>query len=202
MFQKKMSIIAIGLVLLSGSVSAQELIANDKDEKRTKRKEKVEQRKQAREAEKLKGVTALFDEDFVLKAREIAINSNRSPRSIQNRLVVADKYNFVKIEGNEIKVQYGFATRSARANGGGVQVFQGEIDSFSVKDKGEGRNFAAVIDFRSPNSNNLLSVHIVIAGKKAQARFYDGLEEVLFEGIYERASEAKLWHANQRIRTR
>lgn len=200
MFQKKISIVVVILVLLSGSISAQELAANDRDEKRTKRKERVEQRKQAREAEKLKGVSALLDEDFVLKAREIVVNPAISSRSVQNSLVVEDKFNFVKIEGNEIKVQYGFATRAARANGGGVNVFEGEIDSFTIKDKGEGNSFAAVIDFRSLNSNNILSVHLVIMGKKAQARFYDGPDEVLFEGFYQRASDAKLWHANQRIR--
>lgn len=199
MIQRNISYIVVSLLLASGSISAQESVTTN-ESKRTKRELKLEERQKEREEKKLVGVEALAEGDFVLKADEITITSNTSSVASQNSQLVASSFNFLKITEDLVTIQLGSATRVSRAIGSGSRVYQGKIDRLAIKDKGEGKSFSAVLEFTSPNSNNILSVHLVIWGNKAQARFYDGRNEVLMEGKHARLSESNLWNTTTRIR--
>lgn len=199
MTQRKISYIVLSLIIASVSISAQELTA-DKNSRKERRIAKVEERRKSRENKKFRGAQALADKDFVLKAKEIVVTSRNTAASDQNRVLVASKFNFFKVEGEEVTIQFGAAERVARANGGGARVYKGKVETLTIKDKGEGKSFSAVIDFTSTYSNNVLSVHLVIWGNKAQARFYDGQTEVLLEGEHARLSETKLWNSAARLR--
>lgn len=197
MIQKKISKIVFILLLVSGSISAQEVSA-DHESKRSKRQLKLEERQKTRERNKLEAVEALAEGDFVLKADEITITSNNSSVSNQNSTLVSSNFNFLKVTDDIVTIQLGSATRASRV--GNARIYEGKIDRFGIKDKGNGKSFSAVIEFTSPNSNNILSVHLVIWGGKAQARFYDGRNEVLMEGKHTKLSESNLWKASSRIR--
>lgn len=197
MIRRNISYIVVSLLLISGPISAQEVSA-DYESKRSKRQLKLEERQRTREANKLEGVEALADGDFVLKADEITISSNITSVTNQNSALVSSNFNFLKVTDDIVTIQLGSATRASRA--GRARIYEGKIDRFGIKDKGEGKSFSAVIEFTSPNSNNILSVHLIIWGEKAQARFYDGRNEVLMEGKHTKISKSNLWKASARIR--
>lgn len=167
--------ILILFLLGVGSVSAQ-------DEQ--KQKTKKELKREAYEAKKQTLVRLLDARDFVLQADRVSSPLSR----LQN---VSNKFNYVKVAGDSIFVQ--FAVNGLRGeNGFGGDTYLGKISQWSTKDKGEGKPLVTMIGFLTPSKRDFVSVYLTIKGGDVEARLVDNNRIITLMGDASSIADAEI----------
>jgi hypothetical protein len=165
-------------MLLGGVIMAQESIHPESEPTNKElRQQKREARKALYEAEKKVGKTLIENRDFVLQAERMN-TKNRSPR------IVANQINFVKIDGDDIIIQYGELFNGNGRNGLGGTTYKGKIKDVEMIDLGKGKAFTARIWFMCPLIPNLGIVKINISGDESRIQFWNNGKVLNFEGFY------------------
>lgn len=172
----------MSIILLAGMVMAQELTTEEnkpsrKELRKELRKEKKYARKALYEAEKQVGKVLLENRDFVLQAERMN-TKNRSPT------LVANQINFVKIDGDNIVIQYGSLANGNGSNGLGGMTYRGKISDMEVIDLGKGKAYTARIRFMCPLIPNLGIIKINISGDESRIQFWNNGKVINFEGFY------------------
>lgn len=176
--RKYMMMMAVMLVMTAAI--AQEEKTDEKTVEKPEGKELRKQRKKDRlelfELQKEEGSSLLEDRDFVLQAERIG-GKNSIPINVANQI------NFIRIEGDDLIVQYGLNAGAGRNGLGGV-TYEGKIRRFDSKDLGEGKTYNTRIQFFTPYLNGIATVNIRIRGNQAQASIWSNGQVLNFEGFY------------------
>ncbi len=162
------------VVLAAGSLLAQEVKVVEKVSKKELKKEKKAQRKIEYELFKAEGLNSIEDRDFVLMADRI---SGRSFRPV----LVMDNLNFIKIEGEEITVQYALDGRIG-VNGLGGVTYRGKIRNIEAKDLGQGKPGNVLVEFVAPYARGMVRLYIDIRGDQATAQLLNNGQMINFRG--------------------
>lgn len=183
-------VLLVAAVMLVATIST----AQDKEEKQAEQldgKELRKQKKQERlalfELQKEEGSELIESRDFVLQAERI---SGKSAVPVN----VAHHINFVKIEGDDLIVQYGLNSGVGR-NGLGGMTFEGKIRKIETKDLGEGKSFNTRIQFSTPYLNGVATVNISVRGHRARASIWSNGEVLNFEGFYASNDSSTIAHS-------
>lgn len=163
-------------ILATTGLSAQDEKIVEKVDKKQLRKEKKAKRKAEFELFKSAGLNQIEDRDFVLMADQI---SGRLGRPI----LVTDNLNFVKIDGDEITVQYALLNRVGFNGLGGI-TWSGKIEKLESEDLGKGKAGSVRIDFTSRYVRGMASLHIRILGDRATAQLLNNGQIINFAGEY------------------
>ena len=180
------------LVLMVFQINAQEVKEVSKDGLSRKERKELKKKKRTRafDLKKEKGARLLSESDFVLRANRLSLPTGPD-------IPVSDDVNFVKVEGDTVTFQYGFNGVVGR-NGLGGETLKGKIVGKSLKDQGEGKSYAAVIDFLTPLALEYVVLYIYIEGDKARAKIFSNGNFVNLRGPYMRVKDSELWYAANR----
>lgn len=176
-----MAVAFIGMTALAQGERTEEL------SKKELRKQKREYRKQNYEIDKAYGINLIERRDFVLQA-DLLSGKNNMPISVSKQT------NFIKIDGDDMVIQYGLNSQVG-LNGVGGLTFHGKIRTIDMKDGGEGKAFNTRIQFSTPYLNGLATVQINIRGDKAEATLWSNGRRLNFEGAYVSNEESLITEA-------
>jgi Domain of unknown function (DUF4251) len=194
---KKIIMMMSVMVLVMGTLTAQKLT---KAEKKAAKQEKKAAKKQAKKEEKAnyelykaEGKKMIESKDFVLIAQMI---SGKDKRPIP----VVDNSNFVKIEGEEIVVQFALNRPGIQGtNDMGGNTYKGTIRKLEANDLGEGKPINVRVDFVSPSIQGVATIYIDIMGSAVKAQMIDSGGVINFSGKYIALKDAFLlqgWSRN------
>lgn len=182
---RKLMMMLVAMAMISAVAVGQEKEkVAEKLTKKELRKLKREEAKQAFEKNKAYGMDLIADRDFVLKADRIY--GKRSPI-----IVVDQNVNFIKINGDQMVIQYGLLSQLG-VNGLGGTTFEGTISQLDTYDLGAGKAYNVRIQFSTPALNGVATVHINVRGDKAQASLWSNGRVLNFEGNYGGANEQRV----------
>ena len=170
------------MLLAVGTLSAQKLT---KAEKKAAKQEKKEAKKKVKAEEKAnyeiykaKGKEMIEARDFVLIAQTISGAKTRP-------IAVMDNSNFVKIEGDEIVIQFALNRPDIQGtNDMGGMTYKGTIRKLEAKDLGEGKSVNVRVDFVSPSIQGVATIYIDIMGHEVKAQLMDNGGAINFIGKY------------------
>ena len=132
-------------------------VQTEEKSKREIRKEKREERRAAAIAHQEKAFEAIQDKDFVLRTDMITTKWGRT-------IPVVNSVNFVRIDGDDIAVQFGDPINIGLNGAGGV-TYQGKIQQYEIFERGKDKGVGVRINFNSPASINLITLYIEISGE-------------------------------------
>ena len=187
---KKIVMIVVVAVLASSGLFAQKARVVKKQDKKELRKLKKAQRKIDYEISKAQGIQMIKDGDFVLMGDFLSDRTGRS-------LLVVDNYNFVKVKGDQVVVQYALNGRTGLNGIGGV-TYRGTIRKMSIKNFGEGKVSTVKIDFISPIMPGISTVSIDIRGNQASAKMIRNGSVIKLSGKYLSAGDALIVQGGNR----
>lgn len=173
------------VILIVGTAMGQEEQEEkvvEKVSKKEARKLKREQHKRVFEINKAYGMNLMENRDFVLQADRIS-GRNNMPIPVDRTV------NFIKIEGDQMVIQYGLLNQIG-LNGLGGATFEGVIRDFDTKDLGEGKGYNVRVQFYTPVLNGVATVMINVRGEQARASLWTNGRVINFEGFYGAANEA------------
>lgn len=177
---RKYMLMMVAVMLVMSTAMAQEEKTVEKTVEKLDGKELRKQRKKDRlelfELQKQEGSTLLEERDFVLQAERIG-GKNSIPINVANQI------NFIRIDGDDLIVQYGLNAGAGRNGLGGV-TYEGKIRRFDTKDLGEGKTYNTRIQFSTPYLNGIATVNIRVRGNQAQASIWSNGQVLNFEGFY------------------
>jgi len=179
---KKIIMMIVVMLLAVGTLSAQKLT---KAEKKAAKQEKKEAKKKVKAEEKAnyeiykaKGKEMIEARDFVLIAQTISGAKTRP-------IAVMDNSNFVKIEGDEIVIQFALNRPDIQGtNDMGGMTYKGTIRKLEAKDLGEGKSVNVRVDFVSPSIQGVATIYIDIMGHEVKAQLMDNGGAINFIGKY------------------
>ncbi|WP_422004197.1 DUF4251 domain-containing protein [Roseivirga pacifica] len=167
-------------------------VETEEKSKREIRKEKREERRAASIAHQEEAFEAIQDKDFVLRTDMITTKWGRT-------IPVVNSVNFVRIDGDDIAVQFGDPINIGLNGAGGV-TYQGKIQQYEIFERGKNKGVGVRINFNSPASINLITLYIEISGEYVKGQFNDGPNRLSMRGNFERASESTIMvNSNRRI---
>lgn len=177
---RKYMLMLVAVMLVTTAAMAQEDKAVEKTVEKLEGKELRKQRKKERlelfELQKQEATGLLENRDFVLQAERIS-GKNTVPINVANQI------NFIRIDGDDLIVQYGLNAGAGRNGLGGV-TYEGKIRRFDAKDLGEGKTYNTRIQFFTPYLNGVATINIRIRGNQAQASVWSNGQVLNFEGFY------------------
>ncbi|GAB5524853.1 MAG: DUF4251 domain-containing protein [Roseivirga sp.] len=173
---RKYMLMMMAVMLVMTIAIAQEEKTVEKLEGKELRKQRKKDRLALFELQKQEGSSLMEDRDFVLQAERIG-GKNSIP------INVASQINFIRIDGDDLIVQYGLNTGTGRNGLGGV-TYEGKIRRFDTKDLGEGKTYNTRIQFFTPYLNGVATINIRIRGNQAQASVWSNGQVLNFEGFY------------------
>ncbi|GEM_PF-3314543 len=177
---RKYMMMLVAVMFVATAAMAQEDTAVEKTAEKLEGKELRKQRKKERlelfELQKQEASGLLESRDFVLQAERIS-GKNTIPINVANQI------NFIRIDGDDLIVQYGLNAGAGRNGLGGV-TYEGKIRRFDTKDLGEGKSHNTRIQFFTPYLNGVATINIRIRGNQAQASVWSNGEVLNFEGFY------------------
>ena len=183
-------IMMLAAVLIVTVVQAQEEKTVEKIDRKELRKQKREQRKKIYEIRKAEGANLIESRDFVLKVDQIS-GRNAIP------IIVSNDVNFIKIDGDDIVVQYGLNGRTGLNGVGGITL-EGKIYEVDTWDSGEGKPYSARVNFTSPLLRQMTTLYIDLRGGKSKATMYSNGSIINFEGLYASIDSSVIAHAKTR----
>ena len=178
---RKYWMMMVAVLLIGSTALGQEEKVVEKVSKKEARKEKRAQEQRAFEINKAYGINLIEDRDFVLQANRISGRNNMP-------IVVDRGVNFVKINGDQMVIQFGLNSRLGN-NGLGGTTFQGRIMSLDTEDWGEGKAYSARIQFYTPVLNGVATVNLTVRGSQARASLWSNGRVINFEGRYGAGAE-------------
>jgi len=185
---KKVLMILVVVMLASVTLSAQKMTKEEKKAAKKERKEakKLENEQEAKTYELLKAEALgnIDKRDFVLMADQISGKNNRP-------VFVTNNFNFVKIEGDKITIQFALNGYKGQNDMGGI-TYRGNIKKVESNDYGKGKPGNVMIEFVSPDLRGIASVNISIMGERAKATLAEGGDVINFNGIYMTVAESLL----------
>jgi len=185
-----MKIKFIVVMLLMGFVlNAQE--ENKSMSKKERRKAKKELKQKERESFKANAVKLLEEKNFVMLI-ERAQNAKTGEFIILPQMV-----NFVKIDGENIAVQFADVTQLGLNGVGGV-TYDGKLQKFEPFDRGEGKPAGVNIQYSSIYARNVITLYIEVNGEQVTARFNENGMIINLFGRYEAYEGSAIWEATNR----
>lgn len=186
---KTKMIIAVMAFLMAFSLQAQDPFEGMT--KKEKRQAKKELKRQEREAYRLACFELLKEKNFVLRV-------DRASNAKTGRMVnLPSLVNFVKIDGDDVTVQFGDVS-SIGMNGVGGVTYNGKLQKFDTFDRGEGKSAGVMIQYTSIYARNLITLYIEINGDQVSARFNENGTIINLYGQYEPFSGSAIWEAENR----
>lgn len=177
---RKYMLMMVAVMLVMSTAMAQEEKTVEKTAEQLTGKELRKQKKKDRlelfELQKQEGSALIEERDFVLQAERIG-GKNSIPVNVANQI------NFIRIDGDDLIVQYGLNGGVGRNGLGGV-TYEGKIRRFDAKDLGEGKTYNTRIQFFTPYLNGIATVNIRVRGNQAQASIWSNGQVLNFEGFY------------------
>lgn len=173
---RKYMLMLMAVMLVMTTAMAQEEKTVEKLEGKELRKQKKKDRMELFELQKQEGSSLINDRDFVLQAERIS-GKNTIPLNVSNQI------NFIRIDGDDLIVQYGLNAGVGRNGLGGV-TYEGKIKRYDTKDLGEGKAYNTRIQFFTPYLNGMATINITVRGDKARASVWSNGQVLNFEGFY------------------
>lgn len=167
----------VAVVLVGGTAAAQEGKTVDKLKGKELRKQKKKERTELFELQKKEGSALIEERDFVLQAERLR-GKNSLSRNVSNQI------NFIKIDGDNLTVQFGDLFAGNGRNGLGGVTYDGTIKRLESVDLGEGKSFTTSIQFSAPFLNSVATINISVRGNQARAAFWSNGQVLNFEGFY------------------
>jgi hypothetical protein len=186
-------IIIIALSLLTVmNLNAQE--SQDLGDPKTKKELKAEKKaaKKKEQADyKAYGMALLESKNFVMKVDRM--QNARGGRVIPTVPTV----NFIKIDGEDVTVQFGNVA-DIGLNGVGGVTYNGKLQKFESFDRGEGKSAGASIQYTSIYARNVITLYIEISGEQVTARFNENGTIINMYGQYEPFEGTSVWEGSNR----
>ncbi len=187
----KFIIMALSLLFVI-NVSAQEINeSNEKKSKKELRQEKKAAKKKAQEEHKAYGLALLESKNFVMKVDRMQ-NSKTGQMVPTNPTV-----NFIKVDGENVTVQFGDLT-DVGMNGVGGVTYNGILQKFEIFDRGEGKAAGVMIQYSSVYARNVITLYIEITGDHVSARFNESGTIINMYGQYEPFDGTTVWEGSNR----
>ena len=173
---RKYWMMVIAVLLIGSTALSQEEKVVEKLSKKEARKEKRAQKQEIFEINKAYGINLIDERNFVLQADRLS-GKNNMPIPVDRGV------NFVKIEGDQMIIQFGLINQLG-LNGLGGTTFQGRIMDLDAGDRGEGKAYSVRTQFYTPILNGVATVNLEIRGDKARASLWSNGRVINFEGNY------------------
>lgn len=173
---RKYMLMLVAVMFVMTTAMTQEEKAVEKLEGKELRKQKKKDRMELFELQKQEGSSLIDDRDFVLQAERIS-GKNTIPINVSNQI------NFIKIDGDDLIVQYGLNAGVGRNGLGGV-TYEGKIRRYETSDLGEGKAYNTRIQFFTPYLNGIATINISVRGDMARASIWSNGQVLNFDGFY------------------
>lgn len=187
----KLFIIVLAMFLNVGLFAQNNQVQEQKKSRKELRAERKAARKREIEENRQLGKTLLVSKNFVMKVD--MMRSARTGEMVQTMPSV----NFIKIDGDDISVQFGDVSEIGLNGVGGV-TYSGKIQTYELFDRGEGKSAGVRIQFSSIYARNIVSLYIEITGDSATARFNENGIIINMYGQYEAYEGSMIWEGQNR----
>lgn len=187
----RLFIIVLSLFFTIGLGAQETTDANEHKTKKELRKERKEAKKREREEIRLYGKSLLESKNFVMK-----VDRMRNAKG-GDLIPTVPTVNFIKIDGENVTVQFGDVS-DIGLNGVGGVTYNGILQKFEMFDRGEGKSAGVLIQYTSIYARNVITLNIEINGDQVTARFNENGVIINMYGQFEPYEGSAIWEGQNR----